>query len=388
MNANDVLETVAKISQRFASERRERQRRTELDPADFEELASAGYLLTGVRSSQRGLFESIPRSVRATGEILRTLARGDPSVALVSSMHPAVLSFWLAIEDVEEPHRAAWTEQRAELGRLASEGAWFGTITSEPGSGGDVSQTKATARPGSDGMWTLSGQKHFGSGSGITSFMLTAARPDGEDEPDWFYLDMRGVPWDGSAGVKLIAPWDGHGMTATQSHGMAFDDFPGARRVAWPGNWRAISSAAAPFVGPLFTAVILGVVEAAVQEARDQLERKKDTLSPYEQVEWANAEMDAWLMRQAYEGMLRSVEQDPEPLRAVILGKTTAARLAEDCTRRIARIMGGGTYARHSPFGFWFEDVRALGFLRPPWPLAYDALIGSAWADPGSYFGR
>ena len=49
--------------------------------------------------------------------------------------------------------------------------------------------------------------------------------------------------------------------------------------------------------------------------------------------------------------------------------------------RRVVRIMGGGTYARHSPFGFWFEDVRALGFLRPPWTLAYDALIASAWPD-------
>lgn len=105
-------------------------------------------------------------------------------------------------------------------------------------------------------------------------------------------------------------------------------------------------------------------------------------------MEWANAEMDAWLMRQAYEGMLYAVENDPVPLRPVLLGKTAAARLAEDCTRRIARIMGGGTFARHSPFGHWFEDVRALGFLRPPWPLAYDALIASAWTDTGSYFGR
>jgi hypothetical protein len=41
--------------------------------------------------------------------------------------------------------------------------------------------------------------------------------------------------------------------------------------------------------------------------------------------------------------------------------------------------MGGGTFARHSPFGFWFEDVRALGFLRPPWGLAFDALYDSGW---------
>jgi hypothetical protein len=102
-------------------------------------------------------------------------------------------------------------------------------------------------------------------------------------------------------------------------------------------------------------------------------------LRAYEQVEWANAEQEAWLMRQAYEGMLRAVETEPLPLRSVLLGKTACAGLAEECLRRIVRVMGGGTYARHSPFGFWFEDVRALGFLRPPWPLAYQALIDSAW---------
>jgi alkylation response protein AidB-like acyl-CoA dehydrogenase len=100
-------------------------------------------------------------------------------------------------------------------------------------------------------------------------------------------------------------------------------------------------------------------------------------MRPYEQVEWVNAEQDAWLMRQAYEGMLRAVETQSQPLPVVLLGKTAAARLAEDCLRRLARIMGGGTFARHSPFGFWYEDVRALGYLRPPWGLAYDALIAA-----------
>jgi hypothetical protein len=161
---------------------------------------------------------------------------------------------------------------------------------------------------------------------------------------------------------------------------MVFADFP-ASRFAWPGHMKAISDAAGPFIGSIFTAVVLGIVEAAMQTAREQLGRRADSLSAYERVEWANAEQDAWLMQQAYEGMLRAVESDPAPLRSVLLGKTTAAGLAEDCLRRLARIMGGGTFARHSPFGFWFEDVRALGYLRPPWALAYDALITTAWPD-------
>jgi alkylation response protein AidB-like acyl-CoA dehydrogenase len=288
-----------------------------------------------------------------------------------------VLSFWHASPEAPAGHRDAWAEQCSWVAGMARDGCWFGTITSEPGSGGDVANTKAEAEAASDGGWVVSGRKHFGSGSGITSFMVTTARPAGEEAPDWFLLDVRDAPWDGSRGMTLVAPWDGHGMAATQSHGMAFEAFP-AIRMAWPGDWRGKADAAGPFVATTFTAVLLGVVETAMGAARDALAGRAGSMRPYEQVEWVNAEQDAWLMRQAYEGMLRAVEQRPDPMHAVLLGKTSAARLAEDCLRRLTRIMGGGTFARHSPFGFWFEDVRALGFLRPPWGLAYDALIAAA----------
>src|SRR6266545_686511 len=375
MDTAALLERVRRIADGFAANRHERQRREGLVREEFDELSAAGLLLTGVPRADGGMFESVAASTRAVGGVLSVLARGDASVALVASMHPAVLSFWHASPEAPSEHREAWAEQRAYVSRLAMDGHWFGTITSEPGSGGDVARTVAAAEAGQDGCWRISGNKHFGSGSGITSFMLTAARPAGE-EPDWFLLDVRDVPWDGSRGMTLLAPWDGHGVTANQSHGMAFEHFP-AMRFAWPRRWRQLADAAGPFVATIFTAVILGVVEAAIETARAALAAKADALRPYEQVEWVNAEQDAWLMRQAYEGMLRAVETRLDPMPTVLLGKIAAARLAEDCLRRLTRIMGGGTYARHSPFGVWSEDVRALGFLRPPWGLAYDALIAA-----------
>jgi alkylation response protein AidB-like acyl-CoA dehydrogenase len=376
MQSDTLLRDVRAIAERFAADRHDRQRRDALVAEEFAELADAGFLLTGVPVERGGLFASPAASTRAIGEVLHALAGGDASVALVASMHPAVLAFLHASPVVAPEHQAAWDAQRAEVSASAREGAWFGTITSEPGSGGDVANTRAAARRDGDG-WRISGPKHFGSGSGVTSFMLTSARPDGEDEPDWFLLDVRDVPWDGSRGMTLTAPWEGHGMTATQSHGMTFDDFPAAR-FAWPGQWRAIADACGPFVQATFTAVLLGVVETAMSAARSALASK--ALRPYEQVEWVDACQDAWVMRQSYEGMLRAIETDAEPIRSALLGKTVAARAADDCLRRLTRIMGGGSYARHSPFGFWFADVRALGYLRPPWGVAYDALIAATLA--------
>jgi alkylation response protein AidB-like acyl-CoA dehydrogenase len=90
-------------------------------------------------------------------------------------------------------------------------------------------------------------------------------------------------------------------------------------------------------------------------------------------------QVEAWLIAQAYEGMLRAIEQQDDPRLDVLKGKTAIAELSETVLTRLCRILGGGTYSRRSPFGHWFEDVRALGFLRPPWPLAVDALAATAW---------
>ena len=68
-----------------------------------------------------------------------------------------------------------------------------------------------------DRGWHISGAKHFGSGTGISSFMLPTAVAEGDEGADWFFVPMGGRPLDGTAGVTLTAPWDGHGMAATQS---------------------------------------------------------------------------------------------------------------------------------------------------------------------------
>ncbi|MEJ7582983.1 MAG: acyl-CoA dehydrogenase family protein [Acidimicrobiales bacterium] len=379
MLAAEVHDAIRSISRAFADDRRGRQRRTGLDVEDFARLRDAGLLKAGLPTDRGGLWERVETSARPISEIYRMLAGADSSVALVCSMHPAVLAFWLATHDVPAPDSDAWTRQRAAIFDTVEEGAWWGTITSEPGSGGDVRLTRARAEPSSDGRWRITGQKHFGSGSGITSYMLTTAVPDGEERPDWFYVPVSDVTLEDTDGLSIAAPWEGHGMQATQSHALTFDRCR-AERVAWPGHLDELIAAAAPFFGTLFTAVVLGIVETAVDAARALLAPRAGTLRAYEQVEWAQAELEAWTMAQVYEGALVAIESGHPAAGASLRAKTIAAQLAESALLRICRVVGGGTFARGSPFGNWFEDVRALGFLRPPWALAYDALIADTWS--------
>ena len=185
---------------------------------------------------------------------------------------------------------------------------------------------------------------------------------------------MRKVPWDGSAGVTLTGAWDGQGMTATQSHAMSFKDFP-ATRIAWPGQLASLGGATGGIIQCYFTAVIAGVAEVALDTAREQVARRRDELRAYERLEWARAELEGWLIAQAYEGMLRPIEAGRDGRLSAIRAKTAIAELAESVLHRICRVIGGSTFSRSSPFGYWFEDVRALSFLRPPLGLAYEQLF-------------
>jgi alkylation response protein AidB-like acyl-CoA dehydrogenase len=377
----EVADGVGRIASGWRDDRQERQLRRHLDQSDFDRLRDAGILNLVVPVEAGGLWQGMS-SVRPICEVYRDLASADPSVALVSSMHPAVVAFWLASPDSSQP---AWEEQRTAVFASAASGEQWGTMTSEPGSGGDISRTRAVATP-IDAQpflpgrsYAVTGDKHFGSGSGVTDRMMTTAMAEGESEPTIFVLDVRDRPWDGTAGLKLIAEWDGMGMAATQSHAMRLEGIPSVR-LAWNGRLDAVLRAAGPFISSLFTAVVLGVLDEAISVARAQVRTRADQLRAYEQVEWSRAEQDHWVAVQAYEGALRAIEgSDPAvAFHAALRAKEAVADLAEQTLLRLTRVLGGGTFSQRSPFAHWFEDVRALGFLRPPWGLAYDTLFATS----------
>jgi len=378
----DVLARVGEVAAGWREDRPERQTRRHLDQADFDTLRDTGLLTLCVPVEDGGLWQGPAASIRDLSSAYRTLASADPSVALVSSMHPSVVAFWLASPDPGQPE---WEAQRHAVFASAVRGEQWATITSEPGSGGDIGRTRSVATPidaehslpGS--TYAVSGDKHFGSGSGVVDHMMTTAIPAGEDDPTIFVLDVRDRPWDGTAGMQLIAEWDGMGMAATQSHAMRLDDMPSVR-LGWNGPLETITRAAAPMVSTLFTAVVVGVLDEAVTTARAQVRARADSFRAFERVEWARAEKDHWLAVQAYEGAVRSIEDGPADaqVHATLCAKQSVADLAEETLLRITRVLGGGTFSSRSPFARWFEDVRALGFLRPRWGLAYDHLFSGS----------
>src|SRR5713226_5454561 len=117
MDAATVFENIQQTTAQFASQRRERQERRGLVAADFAQLREAGFLLTGAPVDHGGIWESVSGSTRPICEMLRTLAHGDSSVALVCAMHPAVLNFWMATAQASAPFDKAWDDQRRSIFR-------------------------------------------------------------------------------------------------------------------------------------------------------------------------------------------------------------------------------------------------------------------------------
>lgn len=384
----EVIDAVEALADKWRGERDDRLQRRDLDPADFAALADTGFGRLIVPVEQGGFWTTLGESGPVIVEAIRTLARGDQSVALVASMHPAIVVFWTAAAEAPEPYRADWAEQRVEVFDSVLEGHFWGTMTSEPGSGGDIMSTKATAEPvdGEPGRYRVRGQKHFGSGSGVLSYMITTARPDGLDHPLGFYLDLRHQTWDGTSGLKITHPWDGMGMKATQSHAVMLEGVE-ATAFAWPGSIAETAPYAAALGLPMFCAVMVSVVDEAMAEAERRLVARK--LRAHDEVEWARAQVEHWMLTQAIDGLVRTLAtQRVEAVAADgIKAKLAIADLAEVLVGRICRVIGGGAFSARSPFASWYEDVRALGYLRPPWALAYDQLIEARRSGTGPGFG-
>jgi alkylation response protein AidB-like acyl-CoA dehydrogenase len=368
MDIATVRADVATLVENWRPQRDARLRRRALDPEDFAALTKAGFTLTAVPVALGGVWHDLAVSARPIAAICRGLAAVDPSLALVATMHPTVLTAWTMLPGDADGEIG---EQRRRVLAAARDGAWFGTVSSEPGSGGDLWATRAIAIRDGDG-WRLTGDKHMGSGSGVLDFMITYAVPEGEDEPDIFLIDARGQPWDGSTGAMLVREWDGHGMAATQSHAFRFTGLAVERHAMRCGFSRLPRFM--PISSFLFASVSMGILDAARAEARARLAPRADRLGAYERMSWARAANEIWLAEQAFEGMARAIEAGA-PLPAVQHGKVAIAELAESALQQMSRAIGGSSFSRSNPFGQWSQDVRALGFLRPPWNLAYDGLV-------------
>jgi alkylation response protein AidB-like acyl-CoA dehydrogenase len=353
-------------------------------------VADTGFHRLLVPREFGGVWESTARSTRPMAEAIARISGADSSLGLVLSMQPFALFLtgWLADFDPALVDHG-WLAQRAgAFERLRDEGGAWGIMMSErtgaspcsatPCSATPCSATPCSATPCSATPWAgdgyrMTGEKSWGSGWGAVAFMLTTAVPEGEETPDYFILDTARAFAEGTA--KASRAWDGHGMAASNSDAVRLD---GARvtRVAWRNRLDLLKGMRANPTVAARLAPTVGILRAAVAAGAEQL-RCAPPARHYEAVEWARARAGGWLAEQALEGVIRisEVPRSAEEFDATgRMAKLAIAGLAETTLLQLTHALGARTYSGSSPFGWWLDDVRALGYLMPTVSQAVERL--------------
>jgi alkylation response protein AidB-like acyl-CoA dehydrogenase len=204
-----LLAAARELSVQFAARAAEHDRSGEVPFAHFEALSQAGILSFTIPPEHGGSGAGLGDALAMVGEI----SRGDPSTALILSMHYIQHS---AVSRPDFPPAMA-----ARLRRDSVEGiALINGIQVEPALGspsrGGAPVTVAR-RDGNE--WVISGHKLYATGAPILGwFNVWAITDEVVPRIGNFYVPA------GSPGLRIVKTWDAIGMRATGSDDVALEN--------------------------------------------------------------------------------------------------------------------------------------------------------------------
>ncbi|MGX1044331.1 alkylation response protein AidB-like acyl-CoA dehydrogenase [Bradyrhizobium diazoefficiens] len=206
----DYIARAEALAEGFAARAAEHDRNGSFPFENFRELSEAGLLSLTVPAVHGGA----GAGARYAARVIGIIGKADPSTALVLSMHyinhlvmarsptwPARLSRKLARETVEGLALVNALRVEPELG--------------SPARGG----LPATIARRTETGWRLTGHKIYATGSPILKWYLVWARTDEAEPRVGQFLVPAGLP-----GTRIVETWDHHGLRASGSHDVIFDD--------------------------------------------------------------------------------------------------------------------------------------------------------------------
>jgi alkylation response protein AidB-like acyl-CoA dehydrogenase len=343
---------------------------------DVEALRESGYLTAPIPQELGGMgVESVHDLLVAASR----LARGEPSVAIGSSMHLIPLvnmaQLWRVATLAGDEARAGAYGRAME--RVARDGVVIATAVSEAGQ--DLTRPATTARRDGDG-WSVSGRKVFCTMSPAATLLYAAVTFDDGDGERYGYAQIPA----GAPGVTIHDDWDALGMRASGSHSVSFEDVRLPRSALGGGfpvgdaeDYMVRNLAA----GAFHAAASLGIAEAAHAVAVDGVARRAAAAGapPRTQMLAAEAAIELSAIRATLQraGTLidehhlsRSAWSGDEAGVAAIFAEVQAAKtfVNEAAVRVVDRALalsGGAGYMAAHPLSRAYRDVRAGAFMHP-----------------------
>jgi alkylation response protein AidB-like acyl-CoA dehydrogenase len=348
-----ALSVAESLVPRLAAAEREHDLAGRFAADNIELLREAGLFTANVPESHGGFGESLGGTV----EMLRTLAQGSPSTALMLGMHTSILgNYLLDPEHVPAAERGDFLAQRDWAFGEAMHGKIFGVANSETGAGGNVKNSRAEVRDG-----VMSGVKSFCSMGTNVSYFLSAAR-DESGRVDYWIVE------NDPAHVRVESPWNAIGMRSSESVSLRFDGAHVVAPLGYRGMLDGINNRHWSTLA--FTSVFVGVAESLLD----------DVTSPKSGILQRAGAVDLHLTLQACRAFLRHcVQNEPQP------PDDAYRHLVRDCklyvTRALAQqasavhlAMGGSAYRFDSPVSRKVRDLFAGPAVRPPVGVSFDEL--------------
>ncbi|SNQ51945.1 Acyl-CoA dehydrogenase [Frankia canadensis] len=353
---------LARVSAELAATAEEYDRSGEFPWTGVRAVHDAGLLRLGIGSRYGGQELSAVDSVR----VFLALGKGDPSVALITSM--------TVFQHVLQARTSFWPE--ALYQRVVADArerpVLLNAIRAEPELGAPArgGLPATTIRRTEDGGWLLRGHKGFATSSEGLSYHLVWAATE-EDDP---LVGHAIVPAD-APGVEIVRTWDHLGLRASSTHDVLYHDvvlpaehFRGERHSA-----RQAPEAFFAGVGLGATALYVGVARAAQEFfLRFAHERVPTALgrpiATTERIQAIAGEIEAQLVTAeeiAYNVARRADDDDPLAVEKAVLAKPLIARAAVSAVQTAVAALGNPALTRANPLERHLRDVHCVR-VHPP----------------------
>jgi alkylation response protein AidB-like acyl-CoA dehydrogenase len=325
-------------------------------PAEGIALVHEAGLLTATLGTRHG---GPGGGLAQTVTILRELGRGDPSVALITSMTllahalqdrqpswPAELYAAVAADALRRPVLINALRVEPDLGTPARGGL-----------------PATVARPTAEG-WSLSGHKIFSTGAPGLDWMVVWARTADEPARVGGFLVPGGTP-----GVTIEPTWDHLGLRASRSDDVLFDQAPVAADavtgLAEPGPPGPPPAAGMAWNNLAITAIYLGVAAAARDWLVGFLAERTPTslgapLASLPRFQAAVGDIESALIAagELTDGLARRCDDGDETAAAhTAAAKLTGTRAAIEAVGQAVALVGNNGLTRRYPLERHYRDV-------------------------------
>jgi hypothetical protein len=325
--------------------------------ASIAALYGAGTIAAPFPAALGGSGASLAEMVAALEAIARVAVHG-----LVASMPMGLAGVYgLGPGAAPEQHRSAWARQIERVAADYRQQRIYAACNSEKGAGGSLAATQTVATKGSDGRFTIAGEKILASSGHYASTFFSSAKVTQDDLPgagivEFFFVDVD------APGVNVLDDWDGFGEAHREPHG-PLRRRPDPRNHGLPGLHQR---------RPAPPVLVLPVRRhpPGVCESHPPGHR-------YSQFTIAGPACAALRRRDALRAMHAPSRQPRLPrrrrtrLRARVLRTKTYVSQKQRSSRRALRAGRWPQLPAHEPVARALADSFGGTALRPPWPCRW-----------------